>query len=66
MPKVNCSVTGCSDSTHKLIKWKKETCTEHNIIQGNCKNKGDCLESKRPFHLYTCPCLVKCKDLREV
>ena len=30
MPKLNCSV-GCSNSTYKINKWKKETCTEHNL-----------------------------------
>ena len=38
MPKANYSVIGCSNSTYKINKWKKETCTEHN------------LELKPPFH----------------
>ena len=44
MPKVNCSVIGCSNSTYKIKTWKKETCTEHNLeAEDNCKKKGDCL-----------------------
>ena len=40
MPKANCSVISCSNSTYKINKWK--TCTEHS------------LELKPPFHLHTC------------
>ena len=40
IPKVNCSVIGCSNSTYKINKWKKETCTEHNLdAEGNCIKK---------------------------
>ena len=51
---------------HKINKWKKETCTEHNLeAQGNCQKKGDCLECKPPLHLHTFPGPIKCKQLRE-
>ena len=64
--KVNCSVIGCSRGAYKINKWKKETCTEHNLeTEGNCKKKGDCLEYKPPFHLHTFPGPIKCKQLRE-
>ena len=66
MPKVNC-VIGCSNSTYKINKWKKETSTERNLEdEGNCKKKGDCLECKLPFHLHTFLCPTKCKQLKEV
>ena len=66
MPKVNCSVVGCSNSAYKINKWKKETCTEHKLVaEGNCKKKGDCLECKPPFHLNTFSDHIKCKQLRE-
>ena len=40
MSKVNCSVYGCSNSTYKINKCKKETCTEHNLeAEGKCKIK---------------------------
>ena len=62
MPKVNYSVIGCSNSTYKMNKWKKETCAEHNFeAKGNCEKKGDCLECKPPFHLHTFPGLFKWK-----
>ena len=55
MPKVNCSVIGYSNSTYKINKRKKETCTEHNLEAGddNFKTKGDCLQCKPSFHLQT-------------
>ena len=66
MSKVNCSVIGCSDITNKINKWKKETCTKHNLeAEGNCKKKGDYLECKPPFHLHNFPGPIKCKQLRE-
>ena len=66
MPKVNCSVIGCSNSTCKITKWKKETCTEHNLeVKGNCKKKENCLECKPPFHLPTFSVFIECKQLRE-
>ena len=51
MSKVNYSVTGCSNSTYKINKWKKETSTEHNFAAEG-KGKENCLESKPPFHLH--------------
>ena len=30
MSKVNCNVIGCSNSTYKLNKWKKEIPSKHN------------------------------------
>ena len=66
MPKVNSSVIGCSNSTSKIRKWKKETFTEHNLeAEGNYDKKGDCLECKTPFHLHIFLCPIKCKQLRE-
>ena len=66
MSKVNCSTIRCSNITNKINKWKKETCTEHNLeAEGNCKKKGDYLECKPPFHLHNFPGPIKCKQLRE-
>ena len=66
MPKVNSSVIGCSNSTYKINKRKKETCTEHNLkAEGNCKKKGDCVEFKPPIHVYTFPGPIKYNQLKE-
>ena len=54
------------NSTYKINKWKKESCTEHNLeAEGNCKKKEDCIEWKLPFDLHTFPGPIKCKQLRE-
>ena len=66
MPKVNCSVIGCANSTYKINKCKKETCAKHNLeAEGNYKKKGYYLKCKLPFHLPTFPGPIKCKQLRE-
>ena len=72
MPKVNCSVTGCSNSTYWLLTYwiglgcSNQTCAEHNLeAEGNCKKKWDCLECKPPFHLHTFPVPIIRKQLRE-
>ena len=66
MPKVNCNIMSCSNSTYKINKWKKETCAEHNLeAEGNCIKKGYCLKYKPPFYLHTFPGPIKCKQLRE-
>ena len=50
MSKVNFRVIGCSNSTYKINKWKKETCTEHNLeAEGNCKKKGVALNVNHHF-----------------
>ena len=50
MPKVNRNVIGCSNSTYKINKRKKNT--EHNLeAKGNWKKKGDWLEFQPLFHL---------------
>ena len=42
MSKVNCSVISFSNSTYKINKWKKETCTEHNLgAEGKKKGKEE-------------------------
>ena len=49
MPKVNCSVIGCSNRAYKI----------------NCKKKGDYSECKPRFYLHTFPGPIKCKQVRE-
>ena len=51
MPKVNCNFIGCSNSTYKINKWKKETCTKHNLeTEGNgAKRKGTVLNVNNRF-----------------
>ena len=39
MPKVNCTVINCSNSTYKLKKWKQEICYEHNKFDSSCKQE---------------------------
>ena len=39
MPKVNCAVINCSNSTYKLKKWKQEICYEHNHFDSSCKRE---------------------------
>ena len=39
MPKVNCAVINCSNSTYKLKKWKQEICYEHNDFDSSCKRE---------------------------
>ena len=34
MPKTNCSVVGCANSTQKLNKWKSEVCDIHGCNKG--------------------------------
>ena len=49
MPKVNCAVVGCSSSTYRINKWKKEPCLEHghkNVV------KGQCPSCEKPYSLY--------------
>ena len=72
MPKVNCSVIGCSNSTYWLLTYwiglgcSNQSCTEHNLeAGGNCKKKGNCLQCKPPFHLHTFLSLIKYKQLIE-
>ena len=51
MPKVNCNVIGCSNSTYKINKWKKETCTKHILeAEGNtARRKGTVLNVNNRF-----------------
>ena len=37
MPKVNCVVINCSNSTYKLKKWRQENCYERNDFYSSCK-----------------------------
>lgn len=37
MTKGNCAVHGCSNSSYRLKKWKKENCLLHKIPQGECE-----------------------------
>ena len=65
MPKVNCSVIGCSNSTYNINNWQKEAFSEHNLeVEGTCNKIGNCLEWKPQFHLHTFSDPIKCKQLR--
>ena len=48
MPKVNCNVIGCSNSTYKINKWKREN---NNLeTEGNgAKRKGTVLNVNNRF-----------------
>ena len=59
MPKVNCAVVGCTNSTYKLNKWKKEWCTIHNILNENCP-------CKRPFQLFSFPSVKRNYEKRSI
>ena len=37
MPKMNCAVINCSNSTCKPKKWRQEICYEHNVFDNSCK-----------------------------
>ena len=51
MPKVNCAVIGCTISTYRLNKWKKEVCNEH---EQNISSK-ECSLCEKPFLFYKFP-----------
>ena len=52
MPKVNCAVIGCSNSTYKLNKWKAESCEKHGVKKKDC----DCAA---PFKLFCFPSILR-------
>ena len=60
MPKVNCAVDGCVNSTYKLNKWKNEECDSQDGLK-----KKDCQCWERPFALYCFPSLWNNRIQRE-
>ena len=49
MPKVNCDVVGCSSSTYRINKRKKEPFVEHgdkNVVKGQFPN------CERPYTVF--------------
>ena len=49
MPKVNCDVVGCSSSTYRINKRKKEPLVEHgdkNVVKGQFPN------CERPYTVF--------------
>ena len=48
MPKVNCAVVNCSNSTYKLKQQKQEICYEHNDFDSSCKWEY-CIHCIPPF-----------------
>ena len=63
MPKVDCAVINCSNSTYKLKKWKQEICYEHNDFGSSCKRE-DCIHCIPPFKLYCFPSIFRDAELR--
>ena len=63
MPKGNCAVLNCSNSTYKLKKWKQEICYEHNEFGNSCKPE-DCNHFIPPFKLYCFPSTLRNAELR--
>ena len=58
MPKVNCAVINCSNSTYKLKKSKQEICSEHNDFDSSCKQE-DCIHCISSFKLYCFPSILR-------
>ena len=59
MPNVICAVVGCSNSTYRLKKWKKETCLEHHGFH-------ECCGCPRPFHMFCFPSELQNNDQRQL
>ena len=62
MPKVNCAVVNCSNSTYKLKKWRQEIFYEHNDFDSSCKRENSI--HIPPFKLYCFPSILRNVDLR--
>ena len=66
MPKVNCAVIGCTNSTYRLNKWTLEICDAHHH-PGSCITKENCKDCKKPFTLYCFPSVLKnCEKEKEI
>ena len=50
MPKVNCTVIGCTNSTYQLTKWTLEIFDAHHH-PGSCITKGNCKDCEKSFAL---------------
>ena len=65
MPKVNCAVIGCTNSTYQLNKWTLEICDAHHH-PGSCITKGNCKDCEKPFALYCFPSVLKNGEKRKL
>ena len=63
MPKVNCTVINCSNSTYKVKKWKQEIYFGHYDYDSSCKRE-DCIRCIPPFKLYYFPSILRNPELR--
>ena len=63
MPKVNCAVINCLNSTYKLQRQKQEICYEHNDFDSSCKRE-DCVHCIPPFKLYCFRSILRNAELR--
>ena len=44
--KGNCAVVGCTNSTYRLNKWRKEMCLEHQVVNDKCPCKRPYFSSR--------------------
>ena len=65
MPKVNCAVIGCTNSTYQLNKWTLEIC-DANHHPGSCITKGNCKDCEKSFALYCFPSFLKNEEKRKL
>ena len=65
MPKANCAVIGCTNSTYQLKKWTLEICDAHHH-SGSCITKGNCKDCEKPFALYCFPSVLKNREKRKL
>ena len=65
MPKVNCAVIGCTNSTYQLNKWTLKVCDAHHH-PGSCITKGNCKDCEKPFALYCFPSVLKNGEKRKL
>ena len=62
MPNVSCAVLGCSNSTYRLKKWRKERCYE----RGNTDVVHKFYGCKEPFHLFCFPSIITFNEERKL
>ena len=65
MPKVNCAVISCTNSTYQLNKWTLEICDAHHH-PGSCITKENCKDCEKPFALYCFPSVLKNGEKRKL
>jgi len=64
MPKVNCAVINCTNSSYQLKKWSQEKCEDHSHNGSEEIKRENCVSCEAPYMFHCFPSILRNSEIR--